>query len=689
MSKAARNSLWMSVAVWITACSALLGQEGPISTIDELLGRDLALLRQADERFASGAAGEGLDIFLPLVEEQGEKLVPRNAAPGPYQFSNYIMLREAFFRRLTNHANVTAELRQRRGSQVSSEGATPGRLHFGVLDRGTSDAWLARADELFRMGKLNDARDFLMSFAGIAFSFETGTREGRTLHGERLAEIQARLAYISLLEGSPKRAQRERESFHRNFGQAQVRIAGREEVFVEQFDRWKADFAKQLDLPVRLGETHFSFSIEPKGSPIWRRDLEAADAPVESTMSGVFPLSVHGHVFASTGDAIYCWGPNELNEGAGEWPAPLYRATTKADRAPAAVGVVRNGLSLSEDAVYGRLGSIVTRKRSSVPAGDQVSGVIVGLNASIGGALFAGFPLSPGLEEEFDGPPLVHEGKMLVAIRKRDETRTQLIVRCIDIASMRVIWQRSIVNAETRGRGNRDEASQTTLVLDGERLYVAPHLGCVVCLDAPSGGIRWLTKYPRSEFPTSDGQELDRWKRGLGAMHLRGDLLVVLAADCERVFALDGFSGELKWSSRRESMSDATYVLGSTEDDIVLMGESIYWLDAISGQVTSCYPERWVNGGQDRVDPHAAYGRGIWAGDSVWYPARHAILKVALALEDEARVTSELPLPPRSGPFGNLAYADGRLYWASNKLVLAWKAPSSSMPVKNPPRAKK
>jgi outer membrane protein assembly factor BamB len=385
----------------------------------------------------------------------------------------------------------------------------------------------------------------------------------------------------------------------------------------------------------------------------------------------------------STGDASYLFDPSDLN-AKGTWPRPLYRATIKADRAAAPFGTMRNVLSTSEGFVYGRLGSEVTRKRSAAPVGDQAPGVIVAHDAARGGVLLPGFPLAPGLEEEFDGPPLVREERMFVAIRKRDEMRTQLLVRCIDVASVKTIWERSICNAETRGRGVRDEASQTALLLEGERLYVAPHLGCVACLGATSGGIRWLTKYPRADFPANDSREASRWQRGLGAMHLRGDSLVILAADCERVFALDGISGKLKWASRRELMNDAVYVLGATEEEVVLTGESVYWLDPANGQVKACYPERWVNLGQDRIDPHSAYGRGIWAGDSVWYPARDAILKVTLAPNGKVHVTSELPLPQKPSPFGNLAHLNGRLYWASEDCVMAWNSPAEKLTTKKP-----
>jgi outer membrane protein assembly factor BamB len=685
MSKAARNSLLIGAAVWLATCSALLGQDGPIVAINELLGRDLALLKQADERLRNGVGGEALDILLPLAEEQGEKLVPLLETTETYQFTTYITLREAILRRLAKHGNAAAELRKRRGENESTDLATPGRLHFGVLNRMTSDAWLARADELTRLGKWNDARDYLTSFAASDFSFDLGTPEGPALHGKREAEKLARLAYISVLEGSPKRAKGERDRFASQFGQARIRIAGRDEIALERIDLWVAELSKQATPKRKLSGSHLGFEIEPKGPPIWRRDLEkTVDNATLPRAIGAFPLFSGEQLFVSTGNEIYSWPLNNPGEQSGPWPAPLYRATIKPDRGPAPLEPPRAMLSESEGFVFARLGASITRKRSAVPSGDHAPAVLAVFDASRGGTLLAGFPLSPGLEEEFDGPPLVQDGKMFVAIRKRDEMRTQSIVRCIDVASLKVIWEKSICNAETRGRGLRDEAIQTTLVLDGQRLYVAPQMGCVACLDASSGAMRWLMKYPRAAFPTSDAPETSRWQRGLGGALLRGDLLVVLATDCEKVFALDGLSGAFRWCSRREQMNDAQYVLGATEEEIVLMGESIYWLDAETGRVKACYPERWVTVAQEQVIPHSAFGRGIWAGDAVWYPARDAVMKLKLDANDKVAVTTALSLPELTTPYGNLAYHDGRLYWAAENCVMAWNSPIENDSPKKP-----
>lgn len=683
MSKAARNRFVLMVALALALGGTLRAQEEPISTIDELIGRDLALLQQADERLQSGATSEAIDILLSLEREQGDKLV---LLPGPNEnspFRVYVTLREAMLRRLARDRDAVMELRKRLSDAASGETIRPGRLNLNALSPRVGELWLAKADESIRLGAWNVARDYLTSFIWSAMGSDVQNRR---------AERLARLIYNSLLEGSPRRAKQERDSLAEQFRTARGLIAGREEVLLERADAWIAEFAKQEPHARRWSDTRLSFGIEPKGGVVWKRELTStsnATGDEIEVAAASFPAFVDGWMFLSTGEAIYAWSPDELKAASGAWPAALYRATIKPDRAAPPQGAMRNVVSSSEGIAFARVGANLTRKRTAVPVADLAPGVLVTHDTARGGVLLSGFPMTPGLEEEFDGPPLVSAGKMFVAVRKRDETRTQLIVRCIDVTTQKLIWERPICNAETRGRGLRDEASQTMLLLDGDRLYVAPHLGCVASLDAASGGVRWITRYPRAAFPTPEARAANRWDRGLGAMHLRGDSLVVLAADCERVFALDGLSGELKWASRRELMNDAVYVIGATEEEVVLMGQSVYWLNAANGQVKGCYPERWVNVGQGQVDPHAAYGRGIWAGDSVWYPAREAILKVAPATDGKVQVTTELPLPQRSSLFGNLAYFDGRLYWASQGNVIAWETSMEKYATKKPPRAAK
>lgn len=688
MSKAARNRLSICVAVWLATCSALLGNEGPIVAIDELLGRDLALLKQADEQLRNGSTGEALDILLPLLEQQGEKFVAAHEATETYQFTLYVTLREAVVRRLAKHKGAVAEFRERSGSRFRTGISSPGRVDLSVMNSGGSNAWLERADQLTRLGKYNNARDYLYGLRALNVGFDLGSSEEKLRHDQRESEALARLAYISYLEGSPARLKQERNEFARQFSTASIRIAGREEAALKRIDQWIDELGTSRASNKKLSDTQLEFGIDPHEDPIWRRDRETIEEKSNPGAIAAFPTGSGSSLFISTGDAAYLLPIDARMAQQGAWPAPLYRATTKSDRGLAPLETPRAISHQSEGFVYARLGSTVTRKRTAVPWGDHAPAVLAAFDASRGGRLLSGFPLSPGLEEEFDGPPLVRDGRLYVAIRKRDEVRTQAIVRCVDVANLKVVWDRTLCNAETRGRGTRDEANQTAIFVDGDRLYVVPQMGCVACLDAPSGAIRWLMRYPRPSF-TSDSPNRARWNRGLGGIHLRSNLLVVLAADCERVFALDSLSGEFRWCSRREVMADAQYVLGSTEDQILLMGESVYWLDAATGQVKACYPERWANVAPGQVDLQAAPGRGIWAGEAVWYPTKDGVLKLTMNAAGQVVVTSVLKLPEHSEAVGNLAYHDGQLLWASGDCVIAWKAPREAKSPKKPTEASK
>jgi hypothetical protein len=82
--------------------------------------------------------------------------------------------------------------------------------------------------------------------------------------------------------------------------------------------------------------------------------------------------------------------------------------------------------------------------------------------------------------------------------------------------------------------------------------------------------------------------------------------------------------------------------------------------------------------------PNEALGRGIWAGDAVWRPARDAILQVKWDSQSNLLVTSALPLPERKTPYGNLLWHAEKLYLAAEDCLIAWDAPPELDPPKKP-----
>lgn len=686
MLKGARNSAGSWAAAALLALSGpLFAQDGPITAIREAPARDRALLQQAEERLAAGNVAEALQILSPLAEQQGDRLTP--AASAGEEFTTYIPLQEAIFRRIVLDPAASAEMRSRRGDATGGEPPRPGRLNANVFRRDTAEEWLAKADELLRLGRYGDARDYLLGISKAAAGDWASARFFLAERSERDAEILARLVLISLLEGCPREATAVRDVLAERFPEAKGVIAGREEALLPRVDRWIAELS--IAVSPRTGSaTHLNFSIAAEGAPLWRVDREEATATPRASR-GVFPGFAAGRIFLSTGDALYALPLEERGDASRVWPAPLVRGTIKPDRGAPPLGATAELLSVSEECVFARLGEAATRKRSGLAAEELAPGVLVGVDASRGGRLLPAFPLAPGREEQFDGAVVADGDHLFATVRKRDDARTQLLVRRIDIASARVVWERVICDAESRGRGLRDEAAQSGLLLDGERLYVATHLGCVACIDAPSGAVRWLTRYRRSEFPAEEQVAALRWNRGADAMALQGDRLVVVAADSPRVFALNRFTGETLWSTRRELMNDAYCVLGATEEEVVLMGESVYWLDAANGQVKACYPERWAGAEAASLSPHAALGRGIWAGDAVWLPTRETILRLQLLSEGKVAATAPLTLPERGSLRGNLAYHDGRLYWASEGVLLCYRAaPEGRITASSSPRQK-
>jgi outer membrane protein assembly factor BamB len=129
---------------------------------------------------------------------------------------------------------------------------------------------------------------------------------------------------------------------------------------------------------------------------------------------------------------------------------------------------------------------------------------------------------------------------------------------------------------------------------------------------------------------------------------------VAAPTDSESVLAIDGDSGVLKWS--RALTGRSHQLLGATAGRLVVAGDSLWGLDLESGRV------QWREG---RNDPEASTcGRGVLAGDFVYWPRREEIRLVEIAT---GRVRRQISLGERYGIIGggNLTIADGLLLIAS------------------------
>jgi outer membrane protein assembly factor BamB len=197
--------------------------------------------------------------------------------------------------------------------------------------------------------------------------------------------------------------------------------------------------------------------------------------------------------------------------------------------------------------------------------------------------------------------------------------------------------------------------SPVYVAVDGRDAYVTCGAGVVFAVDAVSGAVRWAVRYQRSGKPNAGAQQhgyqigmldLSGWDDDMVIPY--GRTLVVLASDCDKLFAIDRRSGKFLWDSPRR---EAEYCLGVNGRGLFVAGQHVARrYDIPTGLLV------WDKEIGD------SFGRGALTGDAVYLPVKDSILKLDLAKGAEmAHVGVSLTT---DDPVGNL-YSDGEKLWAT------------------------
>jgi hypothetical protein len=126
------------------------------------------------------------------------------------------------------------------------------------------------------------------------------------------------------------------------------------------------------------------------------------------------------------------------------------------------------------------------------------------------------------------------------------------------------------------------------------------------------------------------------------------------------MFALDAVTGQRIWST--DKLADGFHLIGVVQQNLVVGGQRLWGLDVRSGAVRFVWPE----------SEHAGIrgmGRGVVAGDEVYWPTRQEIY-VLHAVTGE-RTRSPISLAPVGANGANLAAANGYLIVAGHDKLIA------------------
>jgi outer membrane protein assembly factor BamB len=520
-----------------------------------------------------------------------------------------------------------------------------------------------------------------------------------------LAEVRARLVLASIRAGELDRAAIELQFFQRMHPNAMGYLGGQRANFAAALQRllsgardWPAQPTSN-DWPTFAGACSRSVVASPISADlvaVWKEpirlvpakyvravrltqsrdsaELAARDDPDAAVHESQRPLSCFPIVW---GDAILFADDAGIHAADFRTGKPLITANgliyrdesdDKGGRAPFGLpgsvghGVPRLTLDAMDGIVYARAGNPSTfRAQPAQSAGDR----IIGLDLRRDGLLSFQSPKEESAWA-FDGVPICDGRRIYVAMRRSDVSPREYVA-CFDAATGVRQWRTPIGAADTISGGNTDEITHNLLTMVGSRIYLNTNLGLVAALDADSGNIEWISQYDRAAGKTfTVGAAVPvHFDRDPAPCVYHDGLLFVAPSDSPAVFALNAETGKTIWQQNR--LHDALQLLGVVGKSLIACGDRISSLDVSSGRVRWTWPE------SDRAGIRGM-GRGLLAGNEVFWPTRYAIY--VLNPSNGTQTRSPIGLAPLAGG-ANLAASRGRLVVAGYDKLMVLGAPSA------------
>jgi outer membrane protein assembly factor BamB/tetratricopeptide (TPR) repeat protein len=677
------------------------------------------LLRTADQLAREGQWAEVIDLYLRVIQQHAGRVTalpkddPQADPSGLTRL--YVDARLHCQRRIAalppdaialyrNRTDPQAEAWFRRGGETQDPSWFRRIIEEAFCSSWGDDAALALADLAFREGRFSEALALFNRLlpADIA-------PPGTLVHPDPQVDRSQLAAKIILAKVALGRlTDQDLAAFRDAFPDAQGALAGRKGRLADLL----ADAIREDDLEpsAELDERWPTFAgsnargdsaptpVEA-GSFLWRVKLEPAAVvrqypPANARLGGMgrfageaasspepalpyFPIIVGDQIVLCDDASVtaYHLAPRANPESgqAAITPAQLLawdqKLRTPFGDTPARTpisGTVRYSLSAAADRIFVRLGSLGSRGLGGTLIAIRNNRQVEGKRLWERAASDISLPREPGDNQNrfaaFEGAPIATDVSVFIALTETG-TETGCYVACLDAESGATRWVRYLgnSNAPVDGFAFQAGASSTDvghrlLASDGDTLFYLTHMGALAALDVQNGSIRWLATYP-----TRDRARSVNLKRAANPAIVQAGKVVIAPDDSAPVFAFEAATGRLLWKS--QPLEQAVHLLGFAKGGIALTGDHVWLLDPDSGKVRATWPE---------VGAFDGYGRGLLAGDAIFWPT-----KTDIKVLDQTTGTPGGHPPIRllqqfgtSG--GNLAIGDGYLAIAQRDALVVF-----------------
>ncbi|WP_417375837.1 PQQ-binding-like beta-propeller repeat protein [Gimesia maris] len=497
-------------------------------------------------------------------------------------------------------------------------------------------------------------------------------------------EILARLILVSFFEGNFRQADFEYRQFRKKFPETDGKLAGKEGNLSALLAKILADRGR-VSLPGNQGEIktfagHQTRNFKAAQQPdigaiawrfpvpmVWSQEFTAKPAFGLRVPPGLFPVVHQEHVFFNDAERIYGlnWKTGLPAWSQGQESSPiLYPSDSHlVARLPfrPVVGVPRYTSTIAGGRLYARMGSPVTSVAKDERLGLFSDLVCLDLNQGQGKLLWK--ISSAQLREQnfvwsFEGAPVV-SGNRLYVVLHRGFPEVQTNVACFSADTGEMIWNQKVCLALRNIEEGVNYISHLLLTLGEDHLYLSTDMGAIASLDTVDGKLNWLVTYS-SEDKTDRDEMSNHMKTGLVPCLYDRGILFAAPQDSSQLMAFDAESGLLLW--QREWPEQIRNLLGVTPSTLVVSGNRLFGLDRATGRI------HWKTGYHD---PEGfGYGRGILAGQYIYWPLREEILVVHT---EQGYLKQKISLRKHYGESGgNLVIAGNQLLVASPRRLTAF-----------------
>jgi outer membrane protein assembly factor BamB len=719
----------MACALPVAVCRGQAGNRTATKFYPDFSDSADTQLRNATGHVRDKQWAEAIKIYQKVIQEFGDKVakLPKDDPAGDPSGDSvlFVDVRQFCQRQI---AGLPAEARELYRARVDVQAERWYRR--GAADR---DRTLLRkvVDQAFCSSWGDDAIDLLGDLAFQDGRFEEALAAYRHVVPDRpgdgaglvhpdpsvdLAQVAAKKLLCRAALGDTPPGAADLAAFAKGYPGAKGKLAGRDGPYLATLTealkndrlspaalpdgRWPT-FAgsptrtRVVPGPVDVGSLQWRVELEqvtPGQNPRFGRGIALPVAPPRpDRLLAYHPIVLGDQVIVCDDNQILAYNLNDRPEGPAGTSAGSIKVAWKHDEdqgsgvpqaARLGVGVPRYTLTAYGDRIYARMGMTTAPFMGRMGTGGSQS-YLVAVDRSTDGKLLwkklaSDVPTSkkPGEANSrsvgFEGTPVADARSVYVALTDRRE-QTATHVACLDADNGAVRWVRYLGAASSdadnmvgmgMGMGMAGglpshDFGHRLLTLDGPTVYYQTNLGAVIALEADGGSIRWVATYPRQDRFGGTGHDRD-----LNPAIVHDGLVIVAPDDAAAIFAFDASSGRLVWKS--DPIPDEVrlgHLLGVAKGRLVATGDRVLLFDVKNGKVVHSWP--------DSGRGYEGYGRGLLAGDKIYWPTRNEIhvLDQTTALRTEPPIKLQETFQ-ESG--GNLAVGDGYLIVAQDRKLVVF-----------------